>query len=194
MSAAARGWKVQSTMTDQRGFGSPGYHIIQQIVALTEAGQLAAADNLARIAYDVTLASADNVGQGWAALVAGRVALARGRLIEAATDAGEAVLRFDELGQRSLHRWASATRLLAVAQRGDVETSDDLAAGLRDEGPQMLRCFEPDADRALAWAEAAHGELSTARAAARGRGGAVARSSGAGSGMRPRSRAAGRRR
>lgn len=163
LSTAGRAWKRQQGMSDQRGFGSAGFHIVLRALVLADAGRVGDAQVVAARAYDVAVQSGDVVGQRWTSLALARAVLAQGRLCAAARWANEATVLFGDAHQPDLMRWSIATRLLAVAQQADAPAVAAAAVELDAVASGGLAFLDADVDRALAWHWVARGDLAAAR-------------------------------
>ncbi len=149
---ADRGWRLQNELTDHRGFGSSGTHMIFRMAAMTELGDVAGAEALAAMAVDLTDAAGDAIGIAWAAWISGTICLDAGRLAQSATWFARAESTWASVDQTGPARWATSGRLLVAVATGDRASATACEAALlaRDPGPMTIE--EADAQRALAWA------------------------------------------
>ncbi len=149
---ADRGWRLQNALTDHRGFGSSGTHMIFRMAAMTELGDFAEAETLAALAVEVTDAAGDAIGVAWAAWISGTICLDAGRLAQSAAWYARAESTWASVDQTGPARWATAGRLLAAVASGDRATAARLEATLLAGSPGPMTIEEADAQRALAWA------------------------------------------
>jgi DNA-binding CsgD family transcriptional regulator len=134
---------------------------------LTDLPDLAQAAEVAQAAYAASLAPPAEDRRGWAAFGLARVALAQGRLADAARWSREGAAICDRLRLPATARWCAALGLLAAAQSGDLAASHEAAALHRRypiTGDSALWA-DNDSTRALAWYAAVQGDLSGARRA-----------------------------
>jgi DNA-binding CsgD family transcriptional regulator len=142
----------------------PGIHVVSRVLAQAEAGRLEEAGQIAGIAYDTSLSLRNVTGQGWFALMLGRIALVTGALADAAARFREAAVTYRALGQDGPRRWCIAGQILAAAMTGDPTTATSLLAELDAVPTQPMRMMEPDVLRARAWESLGRGDLAAARA------------------------------
>jgi DNA-binding CsgD family transcriptional regulator len=152
LAVADRGWMLQNDLADHRGFGSAGTHVITRLSAMTELGDFTGAEALARAAVEVTDASGDGMGIGWAAWVSGAIACDAGRLQQSAACFERAEAAWRSIGQDGPARWATSGRLLVAAMSTDPSGIAAHRAALLAGEPGPMTIEEPDAQRALAWA------------------------------------------
>ena len=135
-----------------------------KVFALSEAGDLAVAAELAEQTYQLAASLRAPVAVVWAAMVGGRVALLAGDLAMASIRFAESAHLFDEGDEAGLRSWSSAGTVLAAAQRGDASDAAALLEQLRsiDYGP--VRAMQADLDRAAAWERRVAGDARAATA------------------------------
>jgi DNA-binding CsgD family transcriptional regulator len=165
IAAATDGWQRQQQLADQRGFGSPGFHVVTLTMALIEGGRFEEARSIAEGAYDFTIDAADRVGQAWVALALARLDHAAGRLATARSWATESAAAFGDTHQDTLRRAALGTLAMVAAQAGDQATAAETVGALDSQGAGPMAFLEPVVDQARAWTIAAGGDLPAARAA-----------------------------
>jgi DNA-binding CsgD family transcriptional regulator len=139
-------------------------YTMSKVFALSEAGELTAAAELAEQTYQLAASLRAPVPTAWAAMVGGRVALLAGDLAIASIRFAESAHLFDEGDEAGLRSWSSAGTVLAAAQRGDASDAAALLEQLRsiDYGP--VRAMQADLDRAAAWERRVAGDARTATA------------------------------
>jgi len=158
-----RAFAVQWAMDDQFGLLHPGAHISALAFALTEAGRLDEAEQVATaMGYDMALALHLSYGQAWMALMIGRIALDRGRPQTAVRWFRESALVFGEIGQQGPRHWALAGVALASSLTGHVDEAGAVLAEL-DLTPSSMAVYRLEGERARAWVQARRGELTEAR-------------------------------
>lgn len=163
IAVASDGYARQSSLDDQRGFGAAGTHIMFQLWALIESGDLTSADALLALVDSVLASSTDEVGRAWAAFGRGRLMSRRGYASAAVGAFDEAASRWSLVGQRVPARWATSGAVLASAWAGDhAGAAARAAVGLASE-PRGMRMLEAEAQRALAWADVGSGASRAAR-------------------------------
>jgi DNA-binding CsgD family transcriptional regulator len=136
-----------------RFIGDAGIHLVAHTACRIAAGQLASADELAELLYQLALGAPAPQPRGWASLIRGQVRVEQGRFDDAMADLTEAELIWSDLDLPGMARRAGARVVLAAAFRGDafstIAAIDRLADYRADgfEGQNIIVA------RALAWAE-----------------------------------------
>lgn len=148
---AQRAFELGGALGPQDAMADPGLHVVTQVLAMVELGRLADAAYVADVAYDMAIAQRTRTGQGWFALMRGRVALQTGDIAGALRNFGEASALLTEVGWPGVRRWAAAGRMLASAAAGDLATCSAAAEKLGSVDPGPARMMEPDIVRARAW-------------------------------------------
>jgi DNA-binding CsgD family transcriptional regulator len=150
IAAAEAGLADHSALGDELAIAHPAMHIVNQVFALTEAGRLAEAEQLARSGAETVATSRVPVAQIFFAANLGRVATLQGRLATARRYYAEAV------GLADANRFAGPRRLalsglaVACAMLGEA-TAATLALAERAAGP-AFGFREPEQHLADAWA------------------------------------------
>ena len=130
MSVAEAGYADHVALGDELAIAHPAMHIVNQVFALTEAGRLAEAEQLARDGAEIVASQRVPIAQIFFAANLGRVAILQGRLATARRYYAEAA------GLAEANRFAGPRRValsglaLAHAMLGDAD------------------CRRPDAGRA----------------------------------------------
>ena len=108
---------------DELAIAHPATHVVNQVFALTEAGRLAEAEQLARAGAEVVASHRVPIAQIWFAANLGRIALLQGKPVTARRYCAEAA------GLAQVNRFAGPQRLalsglaLAQAMLGDAEAA-----------------------------------------------------------------------
>jgi DNA-binding CsgD family transcriptional regulator len=150
--------------TDVLELSDAAVFVVARALALTEAGDLAAAEIAAREAYELAAAQQDRHDMAWLSMALARVHLLTGRLATAARFGSEGAVLFGELNHPGT-RWGYGLLALAAAQRGDADAAEEAIADVDAEPETSVRMLDSELERARAWALAARGELTRARAA-----------------------------
>jgi DNA-binding CsgD family transcriptional regulator/tetratricopeptide (TPR) repeat protein len=79
IAVAEAGFEEHMALGEQIAIAHPGTHIVNQVFALTDAGRLDEAAQLATAGYDITVADGSLIAQIWFALNLGRINLLAGR-------------------------------------------------------------------------------------------------------------------
>ena len=135
--------------------------ILALLVALTEAGRVAEADEIAAHWYERARGHPPELA--WMALSRGRVALARGdlRAADAHGREAEGIFAYVDLGTPL--RWAVATQAMAAALRHDADRASALMAHLDELPESAVRFFDADLARVRGWATHVAGNTVAAR-------------------------------
>jgi DNA-binding CsgD family transcriptional regulator/tetratricopeptide (TPR) repeat protein len=134
--------------------------------ALCFAGRLDEAGALARKEYRRALSNHAHETTAMSAVLLGQVALARGRVQEAARWLREAAALSRSPKGFSLLPMCLAALACAAALGGDLTTAQDALVEADDIANPGMAIYEPEVCLAGAWVAAARGEVSTARAVA----------------------------
>lgn len=152
-----QGWVDEALVLDQQLADEPvrtdaGFLSLSLALALTEHGALDDADELSRAAYDVCTELDEGAGQGWFALLLGRIALLRGDLAAAERLFAESAWRFEGVGLPGPPRWSRAGSVLVAATRGERPDTPTMVSAAGVEAEQhSFRLHEPDCLRAMGW-------------------------------------------
>jgi DNA-binding CsgD family transcriptional regulator/tetratricopeptide (TPR) repeat protein len=141
-------------------------YAVAQSLALCEAGRLAEAGTLAQAGYARSIELGVGSGQAWFASVLARVFVNQGRLGAASHLFRETAHLFGEVSHPG-QRWGLGGLALAAGQMGDRSTADwaiETLARMDASSPTPMRLMDVDLARGRAWAAAAWGNLSRARA------------------------------
>jgi DNA-binding NarL/FixJ family response regulator len=161
---ARRAFATHSRIWGQELFQSdPGVHVFTELLALTQAGHLLEAEQLAEAAYDVALASQANQGIVALSLQRGLIALERGRPRTALHWLERATALYQRHGPQHRRRFGDAGRLLAAALLGDAATAAKAEADLDAEAGSVLRFTEPVELAARSWRRAIEGRTAEAQ-------------------------------
>lgn len=159
-----RAFNAHLAMGNQLNLFQAGLLLVGRIVALTELGRLAEAEELGRMGHDRAVAAADKAAQAFFALVLARTELVRGRVQSAANWAREAVVRFSEIGHGGPLRWSLGNLILATSLARDVAGAREAAGELEALGLHPARMLEAEVQRGLAWLAVAEGDPARGRA------------------------------
>jgi DNA-binding CsgD family transcriptional regulator len=136
LSVAKAGYADHVALGDELGIAHPAMHIVNQVFALTEAGSLAEAEQLARAGADIVASYRVPIAQIFFAANRGRVAILQGRLATARRYYAEAA------GLAEANRFAGPRRIalsglaLAHAMLGDADAAARALAE-RATGPEF---------------------------------------------------------
>jgi DNA-binding CsgD family transcriptional regulator/tetratricopeptide (TPR) repeat protein len=161
VAAAEAGYAGHAALGDELAIAHPATHIINQVFALTEAGRLAEAEQLARAGAEIAASHRVPIAQIWFAANLGRVTTLQGRIATARRYYAEAA------GLAEAHHFAGPRRMalsglaLAHAMLGDAEAARDV---LRErETVPRFGFLEPEQALADAWTAVAAGQPDTAK-------------------------------
>lgn len=107
-----------SSAPDGSTNGDPGVHVAIRTFNLVAGGQLAEADDLARLVYDVALARPGRQARAWGAMLRAEVATARGQLVDAQRWYIEAEVGWADGDLPGPARWCAIGAALATAYQG----------------------------------------------------------------------------
>ncbi|HLJ98516.1 MAG TPA: LuxR C-terminal-related transcriptional regulator [Streptosporangiaceae bacterium] len=151
LTVAELGYAEHAALGTELAIAHPAMHLVNQVFALTEAGRLAEAEQLALAGADIVAANRVPVAQIFFAVNLGRVATLQGRLATARRYYAEAA------GLAQASRFAGPLRLalsglaLACAMLGDPVAA---RRALTERESQPPFCFRgPEQELADAWAE-----------------------------------------
>ena len=153
INAAQAGFADHMALGDELAIAHPATHIVNQVFALTEAGRLTEAEQLARAGIDSVAAHRVPIAQIWFAANLGRVATLQGRLATARRYYAEAA------GLAEAHRFGGPLRLalagltLAHATLGDSQIARQTLQRL--DGVPEFGFLAPEHKLADAWTETA---------------------------------------
>jgi DNA-binding CsgD family transcriptional regulator len=159
MALAERAFDVGSAVTTELGMSDPGIHLVVQALASSEAGELTASEDLARLAHAVSVEQGHRNGQAYCALVLGRTLLMRGRVAEASGFFGESAAAFGWLHSRGPQRWAVAGMVQASVLAGAVDEAERAWAELCRLGDHPARMMAIEVERAAAWLSVARQDV-----------------------------------
>lgn len=149
VAAAEAGFADHTTLGDELAIAHPATHLINQVFALTEAGRLTEAEQLARAGAEVVASYRVPIAQIWFAANLGRVTTLQGRIATARRYYAEAA------GLAQANHFAGPRRLalsglaLAHAMLGDAEAA---RSALRErETVPPFGFLEPEQALADAW-------------------------------------------
>jgi DNA-binding CsgD family transcriptional regulator len=151
MEVAQRAFDLGGELGAQNSMADPGLHVVTQVLAMIELGRLVDAQFVADVGYEMAIAQRTRTGQGWFALMKGRVGLVSGDVLGSLRNFGEASALLTEVGWPGARRWASAGRMLAAAFAGDAATCAAAAEKLGSVDPGPARMMEAEVVRARAW-------------------------------------------
>ncbi|HEX2322057.1 MAG TPA: LuxR C-terminal-related transcriptional regulator [Streptosporangiaceae bacterium] len=160
VAVAEAGFADHTALGDELAIAHPATHVINQVFALTEAGRLAEAEQLARAGAEVAVSHRVPIAQIWFAANLGRVATLQGRIATARRYYAEAA------GLAQAHHFAGPRRMalsglaLAHAMLGDAQA----ARGMLRERETVPRFgfLEPEQALADAWTALAAGQQDAA--------------------------------
>jgi DNA-binding CsgD family transcriptional regulator len=143
-------------------------HLIGSVLGHAACGRLAEADKDALAGYQGTLEAGDQDGIATYCLLRGWVLVDRGMMADAARMFREGVTINEQLGEVATHRWCLGGVALAEAMAGNAKEAASSMAALDGLPSHWMDGLDPDlVDRGRAWAQAAVGEMSAARATLR---------------------------
>src|SRR6266487_3386394 len=149
VTAAEAGFTDHVALGDELAIAHPATHIVSQVFALTEAGRLAEAEQLARAGADIVASHRVPIAQIWFAANLGRVAILQGRVATARRYFAEAA------GLAEASRFAGPRRLalsgvaLAHAMLGEADAAGRALAERAAVPP--FGFLEPEQQLADAW-------------------------------------------
>ena len=155
VNAAKAGYADHVTVGEELAIAHPAMHLVNQVFALTEAGRLAQAEQLASAGAEIVASQRVPIAQIFFAANRGRVATLQGRLATARRYYAEAA------GLAQAHRFAGPRRLalsglaLAHAMAGQADAAAQALAE-RDTGP-AFGFRQPEQHLADAWTAHASG-------------------------------------
>lgn len=163
LAVADRAYGVHVALGDQQVLARPWIHQATIATARCELGPLDEAERVAVAGYEDALERRETAAQAWFAMLQGRVALLRGRVVTAGRWFREGAVLFRDIDEAGPRRWSLAGRVIAAAQASDLAEADEAHAALLAEASPM-RMMESEVFRARAWWHAQRGELDEARA------------------------------
>lgn len=150
-------------LEDQGGTYSPGFHMVIKAHALTNAGRLAEANELAELGYGASVAAKSLVGQLWFTLQLGRIAIYRGQFDTATRWLHEQVAICRSTGWRRPITLGLSALAMAEAQLGNAEAAAAAIAERDATGYSTIELFATEGIRGEAWTVAAGGDRTAAR-------------------------------
>lgn len=157
---AERAFSTALGLGPQPAIAHPALQAIVQSLALSEAGRLQEAHDVARTGYEWSLPSGFPIGQAWFALALGRATLLAGELARAERLFRESAAAFRDVGEPGRRRWALAGLAQAAAWQGRVDAAEAALAAIGDTGPVDL--LDVEVARGIAAAAWLRGERSRA--------------------------------
>lgn len=165
VSAAVEGLPVALRCAEEIAYG-PGQLVLGYSSALWTAGRLDEAEALSQGAYRQAVALGSTEGAALMASSLGRVALSRGKVGTAQrwfVEAAALLRRQDSVGFLGM---ALAKLAEVHAVLGDAPRAESALREAEETRRPVVRLFDAEIGRARAWAAAARGEISQARAVA----------------------------
>lgn len=154
---------VHLGLTDRTGTNNPGNHLITKTVALSHAGRLAEAHELAELGYGTSVGTRSLIGQMWFALELGRIAMLRGDAAQSQRWYREHVALCRGTGHRRPITLGLSGLAVAEAHLGDADAARRVVAEIDEDPSAVIEIFAIESERATAWALAAAGDASAAR-------------------------------
>ena len=164
---AQRAYEACVALEGELAVTDPGIFIVARALAMSEAGDLAGAQEISRFAYEVTVADGQRVGQAWFSMVLARVHMVRGELGRACDLFTESAATFATLHHDGPRRWSLAGLVICAAMRGDGVEAERAWHELRELPEHPAQLMRTEVNRAAAWIEMVRGERGTAIAALR---------------------------
>lgn len=150
-------------LPDQGGTFSPGFHMVIKTHALTNAGRLAEANELAELGYGASVATRNLAGQLWFSLQLGRVCIYRGQAAAATRWLREQIAICRSTGWRRPITLGLSALAVAEGQLGNGEAASAAIAEREATGFTTIELFATEGMRGEAWAMAASGDPAGAR-------------------------------
>ena len=154
---------VHLGLTDRTGTNNPGNHLITKTVALSHAGRLAEAHELAEFGYGSSVGARSLIGQMWFALELGRIAMLRGDAALSRRWYREHVALCQGTGHRRPITLGLSGLAVAEAHLGDAAASQQAIADIDADPTAVIEIFDVERARGIAWSQAVLGDASTAR-------------------------------
>jgi len=154
---------VHLGLTDRTGTNNPGNHLITKTVALSHAGRLAEAHELAEFGYGTSVGSRSLIGQMWFSLELGRIAMLRGDAAQSQRWYREHVALCRGTGHRRPITLGLSGLAVAEAHLGDAAASRRVVDEIDGDPTAVIEIFAIERARGTAWALAAEGDASAAR-------------------------------
>jgi len=149
VSTAEVGYAEHAALGDELAIAHPATHVVNQVFALTEAGRLAEAEQLARAGADVVASLRIPIAQIWFAANLGRVATLQGRMATARRYFAEASGLAEANHFAGPRRMALSGLALAHAMLGDARAAAEV---LRErEAVPEFGFLGPEQQLADAW-------------------------------------------
>jgi DNA-binding CsgD family transcriptional regulator/tetratricopeptide (TPR) repeat protein len=160
VAVAEAGFAEHTALGDELAIAHPATHVVNQVFALTEAGRLAEAEQIARVGAEIVASYRVPIAQIWFAANLGRIAILQGRVATARRYHAEAA------GLAEANRFAGPRRLalsglaLAHAMLGEADAA---GRALRERATLPPFGFlEPEQRLADAWTAVASRRLTEA--------------------------------
>lgn len=154
---------VHLGLTDRTGTNNPGNHLITKTVALSHAGRLAEAHELAEFGYGTSVGARSLIGQMWFALELGRIAMLRGDAAQSQRWYREHVALCRGTGHRRPITLGLSGLAVAEAHLGDAAAAQRVVDEIDQDPTAVIEIFAIERARGTAWAKAASGDASAAR-------------------------------
>ncbi|WP_426574655.1 LuxR C-terminal-related transcriptional regulator [Aquihabitans sp. McL0605] len=161
LAVAEQGFLEHTALGDELAIAHPGSHIVAQAFALTDAGRLSEAHDLAMAGHAITVADRSIIGQIWFALNLGRIAILQGHPATARRWYAEGTGLARATGFDGPRRLGLAGLAIAAGVLGDRAAADDAADQLLGLRPFSFLAAEQQ--MGLAWRSAAAGDVPSAR-------------------------------
>ena len=161
VTVAERGFAEHLELGDQLAIAHPGSHIVAQAFALTDAGRLADAEQLAQAGYDITVADRSLIGQIWFTLNLGRILTLQGRSATSRRWYLEGMGLARASNFRGPLRLALAGLAMARVMQGELAAAGANLAEM--DGLAPFDFLHAEQELARAWVQAMHGEVAAAR-------------------------------
>jgi DNA-binding CsgD family transcriptional regulator len=161
LAVAQQGFVDHLELGDSVNNSHPGIHVIHQVHALSEAGRLVEADELAETAHQLALGSGPPWGRVWFGAQLGRIAARRGRPRRARRFLVEATTLAADCGFRGARRLTLSYLAMVEAWLGDAAAANACAAELG--GLEPFAYLRAEQQLGPAWAAVARGDLEAGR-------------------------------
>lgn len=154
---------VHLGLTDRTGTNNPGNHLITKTVALSHAGRLVEAQELAEFGYGSSVGARSLIGQMWFALELGRIAMLRGDAAQSQRWYREHVALCRGTGHRRPVTLGLSGLAVAEAHLGDAAAARRAVEAIDADPTAVIEIFDVERARGIAWAVAAEGDAVSAR-------------------------------
>lgn len=143
--------------------GDPGVHIATRCFNQVAAGELAEAEELAILIYEVAISRPGLQARAWGAMLRGEVALGQGRLVDSQHWYTEGEVAWLGAKLPGPARWCAMGVALALALQGDVASLDATLARVRSYDQRGFEMQNSRFGRAEAWSLYLNGGRAAAR-------------------------------